>query len=131
MIAKSESKHYCEMFYQSGEVNAGDSSEQPGRLVEIYQIQSNLKNTRLIKTSNKLSQAKPNQPVLTKVWLQKEPTMISLKGINTIITSHFFHRGLSTIAAVVCKHLPLLLNSPPSSKALNSPLHSWQVHSNL
>ena len=28
-------------------------------------------------------------------------------------------------------HLPLLFNSPPSRKALHSPLHSWQVHSNL
>ena len=28
-------------------------------------------------------------------------------------------------------HLPLLLDSPPTSKALHPPLHSWQVHSNL
>ena len=78
-----------EIVYQSGEVNAGDSSEQPGRLVEIDLMQFYLKNTMLIRTSNELNQAKPNQAVSTRVTLKKEPTMIFSKDIYTIITSWF------------------------------------------
>ena len=104
--------------YQSGKVDAGDSPQQPSRLKQHHEGYLFARTTLILTQDNTDIKNKNNKIEDCDFFMRTR-------------TEALLYLSPYTISVIQLQYLPLLLDSPPSGKALNSSLHSRQIHTNL